>query len=103
LEGDFVGREGVSLNTDDGDVWPRMKRLRETNPPQHHLMFEGWVSGSLANPDKPPQLNSERLVRLSKEEISELIDADRLSQDDVMEPLKVDPDGRRTLTSLVFP
>jgi Cdc6-like AAA superfamily ATPase len=94
LEGDFVGREGVSLNTDDGDVWLRMKRLRETNPPQHHLMFEGWVSGSLANPDKPPQLNSERLVRLSKEEISELIDADRLSQDDVMEPLKVDPDGK---------
>jgi hypothetical protein len=27
LESDFVGKEGVSVNTDNGDVWLRMKRL----------------------------------------------------------------------------
>jgi len=94
LESDFVGYEGVSLNTDNGEVWLRMKRLRETNPTKHHPMFDGWVSGSFANPEKPPQLNPERLLRLSKEEISELIGADRLSNDDVMKPLKDGPDGK---------
>src|SRR5450759_3973636 len=57
-------------------------------------MFDGWVSGASNNPEKPPQLNSERLVRLSKEEISELIAADRLSGDDVMKPLKDDATGK---------
>ena len=94
LESDFVDKEGVSLNTDNGDVWLRMKRLRETNPPKHHPMFDGWVSGNVANPEKPPQLNTERLLRLSKEEIAELIGADRLSSDDVMKPLKDDAEGK---------
>ena len=94
LESDFVGKEGVSVNTDNGDVWLRMKRLRETTAPKSHPMFDGWVSGASNNPEKPPQLNSERLVRLSKEEISELIAADRLSGDDVMKPLKDDATGK---------
>ena len=34
LESDFAGKEGVSVNTENGDVWLRMKRLRETNPPK---------------------------------------------------------------------
>jgi len=94
LESEFVHKEGVSLNTDNGDVWLRMKRLRETNPPKHHPMFDGWISGNLANPEKPPQLIPERLLRLSKEEIAELIGADRLSSDDVMKPLKDDAEGK---------
>jgi hypothetical protein len=44
LESDFVGNEGVSLNIDNGDVWLRMKRLRETNAPKHHSMFDGWYT-----------------------------------------------------------
>ena len=88
LESDFVGNEGVSLNIDNGDVWLRMKRLRETNAPKHHSMFDGWISGNLNDPEKPPELKSEQLERLSAEEISELVGADRLAADDVMEPLK---------------
>ena len=94
LESDFAGKEGVSVNTDNGDVWLRMKRLRETNPPKHHPMFDGWISGSLNNPEKPPQLKSERIERLSREEISELVGSDRLFNDDVMKPLKDDAAGK---------
>ena len=88
LESDFAGKEGVSVNTDNGDVWLRMKRLRETNAPKHHSMFDGWLSGNLNNPEKPPELKTECLERLSAEEISELVGAGRLSSDDVMKPLK---------------
>jgi hypothetical protein len=88
LESEFVGKEGVSLNTDNGEIWLRMKRLRETNAPKHHSMFDGWISGNLNDPEKPPQLKAECLERLSAEEVAELVGATRLSIDDVMKPLK---------------
>lgn len=94
LESDFIGKEGVSLNTETGEVWLRMKRLRETSAPKHHSMFDGWTTGTLNDPEKSPQLKAQRIERLSPQEVSELLEAGRLSKDDVMNPLKDDGDGK---------
>jgi hypothetical protein len=56
FESDLVGRDGVTSNADEGEVWLRIKRLRESNHPKHHPTFDGWIKGSLANPEQPAQL-----------------------------------------------
>lgn len=85
------GLEGVDLAIDD-ETWIKIRRLRESAPPDCDPMFQVWADfGKHASPDNPPKLHSERMIRLSAEEVSELAEAELLSSlKDVMRPVEDD-------------
>lgn len=91
LEHQVAGLEGVEVNV-DGETWLKVRRLRESPPPAHDPMFEGWINfGHHPSPDRPPKLASERMLRLSIDETSELMEAGLVvDPDDVMPPLQSD-------------
>jgi hypothetical protein len=74
-EGEVAGLEGVEINADQ-ETWLSILRIRESKPPQADIMFEGWVDfESHPTPDVIPTLRSERVVRMSIEDISEHFEA----------------------------
>jgi hypothetical protein len=84
-EGEVAGLEGVEINADQ-ETWLSIIRIRESKPPQADIMFEGWVDfGSHPTPDVIPTLRSERVVRMSIEDISEHFEAGIIiNPDDIM-------------------
>ncbi len=79
--------EGVELAPDD-DNWLRVRRLRETQPPDPDPTFDGWIKSSGApSPDKAPMLLESRMLRLPVEDISELAEAGLVDVEDIMRPL----------------
>src|SRR5579883_2704822 len=91
FESQVARLEGVDTGVDD-DAWLRLHRLREAPPPAPDQMFEAWFdAGSHLSPDHPPRLLSERLLNLPVEEISDLIEAGIVvDENDVMRPLDVE-------------
>src|SRR5271170_4234162 len=83
--------EGVETALDD-EIWLRIHRLRETRPPDCDPMFDGWVDfGPHPLPDQPPQIATERVLKLPIEEISDLVEAGLLPDSgDVMRPVGAD-------------
>jgi very-short-patch-repair endonuclease len=91
-EHQVAGLEGVELGP-DGEIWLRIRRLRETPPPECDAIFAGWVDfGRHPLPDKPPDLLAERLLKdLLIEDISELAEAGLLIDEaDVLRPIDAD-------------
>ncbi|MBK3799327.1 AAA family ATPase [Azospirillum brasilense] len=89
-EGALTDLEGVDANVDP-EIWLRLRRLRETQPPPPDTMFEGWVKAQPhPSPDKAPTLLDHRMLRLSIEEISDLAEAGLLDPDEVMRPRDAD-------------
>ncbi len=87
-EGEVVGLEGVEINVDQ-ETWLRVHRIRETRPPQPDGIFDGWITfGSHPSPDVVPTLHIERVVRMSPEEISDLFEAEIITDlTDVLMPV----------------
>lgn len=63
--------EGVEVEIAlDEDMWLRIRRLRETQPPPPDPIFDGWVDFGLhPSADQPPQLVAERVLHLPIEEL----------------------------------
>jgi hypothetical protein len=80
--------EGVETAL-DAEMWLRVKRLRETRPPDCAPLFESWVDfGTHPSADQPPKLAPERVLNLAIEEISDLAEAGLLAEGgDVMRPI----------------
>jgi hypothetical protein len=83
--------EGVESALDD-ETWVRVHRLRETRPPDCDPIFDGWVDfGPHPAADQPPELATERVLRLPIEEVSDLVEAGLLPDaGDVMRPVGAD-------------
>jgi hypothetical protein len=83
--------ESVESALDD-ETWVRVHRLRETRPPDCDPIFDGWVDfGSHPAADQPPELATERVLRLPIEEVSDLVEAGLLPDaGDVMRPVGTD-------------
>jgi len=81
-EAQIAGLEGVSVAPAE-DAWLRVARLRETPPPEPGALFEGWLSG-LGRLSEPPKLAETRLLAVSLDDASELLEAGLALPDDVM-------------------
>src|SRR5271165_2726215 len=83
--------EGVEAALDD-ETWLRIHRLRETRPPDCDPIFDGWVDfGPHPAADQPPELATERVLRIPIEEVSDLVEAGLLPDaGDVMRPIGTD-------------
>ena len=86
-EQDLLGLDGVTVNPDDGS-WVRFARLREMPPPPTEPMFDDWITKPTASRlfDKP-RLADSRLVKVSVEVASDLVEAGLAGMEDVMTPL----------------
>lgn len=86
-EHDISGLEGVTA-PDGDEYWLRVARLRETAPPEPHEVYRPWLAKpSGSGVFEPPQLSDTRLVPVTIEEASDLIEAGLATMDDVMKPL----------------
>ena len=86
-EQDVLGLEGVTVDADDGS-WVRFARLREVPAPPPDPMFDDWVlKPTAARIFEKPQLADSRLVKVSIEAASDLVEAGLVEMDDVMAPL----------------
>src|SRR5260221_11893258 len=96
-EAALLALEGIQP-APDGDIWMRLRRLRETQPPAPDAMFTGWTKDAPhPTPDKPPTLLDHRLLHLAVEEISDLGEAGLIDTDDVMRPRDADEEFPATL------
>jgi hypothetical protein len=87
LEHELVGQEGITTNGSE-DTWIQLRRIRETKPPPNPDILNGWVKEEARpSPDRQPQLVSERCVRLTEIEISELHTIGALLPDDILHPV----------------
>lgn len=86
-EQDVLGLEGVTIDPDDGS-WVRFARLREIPAPAADPIFDDWLSKPIAPRifEKPCLVDS-RLVKVSIETASDLVDAGLAQMEDVMAPL----------------
>lgn len=88
-EADVGKLEGVTTNV-DAETWLQFDRIRETRPPEPDAMFEGWYDlGAHPTVDAPPELKSALVVRLTIEEVSDLFEAEIMT--DMNDVLSVDP------------
>lgn len=100
-EGALSSLEGIAFGV-DAEVWMRLKRLRETQPPASDPMFDGWVKAAPhPSPDKAPTLLDHRMLRLSIEEISDLAEAGLLDPDDVMKPRDADEEFPASMDAIL--
>jgi hypothetical protein len=83
--------EGVETAV-DGETWLRIRRLRESRPPDCDPIFDGWADfGAHPSADQPPKLAAERVLNVSIEEVSDLAEAGLLADlGDVMRPVGAD-------------
>jgi hypothetical protein len=78
--------EGVRVEPET-DVWLKIVRLRETQPPAPPEQLTEWVKDHHpASPDRKPSLLETRMVRLPLEEVCELEEAHLIDQEDIMVP-----------------
>lgn len=86
-EQDILGLEGVTIDPDDGS-WMRLARLREIPPPTVDPMFDDWITKPTASRIfEEPLLVDSRLLRVSPETASDLVEAGLAETEDVMVPL----------------
>jgi hypothetical protein len=91
-EQDVRGLDGVDVDPGDG-CWLRFARLREIAAPSTDPMFDRWIAKP--NPARPfdrPRLLDKRLIRVSIDFASELLEAGLAEPEDVMAP-RDDADG----------
>ncbi|HZH27413.1 MAG TPA: AAA domain-containing protein [Azospirillaceae bacterium] len=89
-EAQLAGLEGIELNADP-ETWMRLRRLRETQPPAPDSMFDGWIKPDPhPSPDRQPVLLDHRVLRLPIEDISDLVEAGLLDNEDVLRPVDAD-------------
>lgn len=86
-----VGFEGVDAGLDE-ETWLQIHRLRPNPPPAPDPIFDGWYSLThSASPDRPPQLADHRLINVSADEASNLMEAGLVADPaDVMKPVNSD-------------
>src|ERR1700677_4930810 len=85
-EQDVRGLEGVTVGPDDGS-WVRFARLREIPPPPIDPMFDDWITKTTASRlFEKPRLADSRLVKVSVELASDLVEAGLADVEDVMAP-----------------
>jgi very-short-patch-repair endonuclease len=85
-EQDVRGLEGVTVGPDDGS-WVRFARLREIPPPPIDPMFDDWITKPTASRlFEKPRLADSRLVKVSVELASDLVEAGLADVEDVMAP-----------------
>jgi hypothetical protein len=85
-EQDVLGLDGVDVDPGDG-CWLRFARLREIAAPSSDPMFDGWIAKS--SPPRSfdkPRLLDKRLIRVSIDFASELLEAGLAEPEDVMAP-----------------
>ena len=93
-EQDVLGLEGVTVDPDD-DPWVRFCRLREVPPPSADPMFDDWIMKPTASrPFDRPLLADNRLIRVTVEFASDLVEAGLAELEDVMRPLDNDASDR---------
>lgn len=86
-EQDVRGLEGVTIDPDEG-AWVRFARLREIPPPTADPMFDDWITKPTASRlFEKPRLADSRLVGVSAEIASDLVEAGLAEIEDVMMPL----------------
>src|SRR5919106_4729120 len=64
---------GIHLGEDE--AWMRVVRMRETPPPALPERFGDWLDGTITHPDRPPRLYDQRIVQVTIETASELVEA----------------------------
>jgi hypothetical protein len=86
-EQDVLGLEGVTIDPDDGS-WVRFARLREIPAPPADPIFDDWLSKPITSHIfEKPFLADSRLVNVSIETGSDLVEAGLADMEDVMVPL----------------
>ena len=80
-EADFECLEGVTFDCDDG-AWLRIKRLRETKPPEPPEHVAAFLKGAPSDPNKTPVLRSAISIEVPIEEASDLVEGELLMPDD---------------------
>ena len=86
-EQDVLRLEGVTVDADDGS-WVRFARLHEIPAPSPDPMFDGWILKPTASRIfEKPLLADNRLVKVSIETASDLVEAGLAEMEDVMAPL----------------
>ncbi len=86
-EHDISGLEGVAAQG-GRDCWLRVARLREIAPPEPDEAYRSWlVQPPGSGIFDPPQLADTRLLSVTIEEASDLIEAGLAMADDVITPL----------------
>jgi hypothetical protein len=93
-EQDVQGLDGVTVNGDDGS-WVRFSRLREIPSPPADPMFDDWIVKPTSTRlfDRPRLVDS-RMVKVSAESASDLVEAGLADPEDVMTPIGEGPPGQ---------
>jgi len=83
-----AGLESVETTVDE-ETWLRIRRLRETRPPEADPIFAEWADfGPHWSADQPPQIATERVLNLPIEEVFDLAEAGLLPEPgDIMRPV----------------
>lgn len=93
-EHDLQSLEGVAI-APDGASWVRFARLREIPAPLPDPMFDEWLEKPAASRIfEKPVLADSRMVKVSIEVASDLIEAELADTEDVMPPLVDEATGR---------
>ena len=88
-ENDLIGLEGVDVPAaDDNAAWLRVVRLRETAPPEPGDAYQGWIGPPRPKESvfEPPRLVDQRVVSVSIEEASDLVEAGLALLEDILKP-----------------
>jgi hypothetical protein len=80
---------GIAFGGDD--AWMRLTRMREAAPPALLERFEGWIEGALSNPETLPRLCEDRIVQVSIETASDIVEAELAAPDACFPVEEVDP------------
>jgi hypothetical protein len=84
-EQDVLRLDGVTVDADDGS-WVRFARLRDAPPPEP--MFDDWLMKPTASRIfEKPMLTDSRLMKVSIETATDLVEAGLAEMVDVMAPL----------------
>lgn len=73
---------GFVVGTAEDGSWLRVKRLREIDPPSVPVLFDGWVDNRANNPDELPALKDARVLTVTIDEASELVEAGLVDRED---------------------
>ncbi|MCR9069891.1 MAG: AAA domain-containing protein [Rhodobacteraceae bacterium] len=81
-EAEIVGLPGVDADCEDG-VWLRLRRQRETIPPEAAPYVAEFLTAVPSNPEKPPHLKPAISLEVSIETASDLEESGLLMSEDV--------------------
>jgi very-short-patch-repair endonuclease len=96
FEDSVIGLEGVDVNPEPG-TYLRIRRLRETPPPELPEYLEDWVEiDELTSPGDAPPLPDARLIEADIDRLTELeVAGFEIDPADVLERIPPDPAGIR--------